>query len=39
AKKARGLMTRYILENRIENDSDIKKFNVAGYQFNPDFSD
>lgn len=39
AKKARGLITRYILENRIENVSDIKKFNVAGYQFNPDFSD
>jgi cytoplasmic iron level regulating protein YaaA (DUF328/UPF0246 family) len=38
AKKARGLMARYILENRIENIDDIKKFNVADYQFNPDLS-
>lgn len=38
AKKARGLMTRYILENRIENISDIKKFNVADYKFNLELS-
>ncbi|MDE4948900.1 peroxide stress protein YaaA, partial [Francisella tularensis subsp. holarctica] len=39
AKKARGLMTIYILENRIENVSDIKKFKVAGNQINPDYYD
>ncbi|ASG68727.1 hypothetical protein CDV26_10350 [Francisella halioticida] len=38
AKKARGLMTRFILENQIENINDIKKFNVAGYEFNQDLS-
>lgn len=38
AKKARGLMARFILENRIKDISDIKSFNVASYQFNPDFS-
>lgn len=38
AKKARGLMARFILENRIEDISDIKNFNVSSYQFNPDFS-
>ncbi|GMN89221.1 peroxide stress protein YaaA [Francisella sciaenopsi] len=38
AKKARGLMTRYILENRIENISNIKNFNVADYKYNPELS-
>ena len=38
AKKARGLMSRYILENRIEKIEDIKNFNIAGYSFNTEFS-
>jgi len=38
AKKARGLMSRYILENRIENIEDIKKFDIAEYTFNAEFS-
>ena len=38
AKKARGLMSRYILENKIENIEDIKNFNIAGYSFNAEFS-
>ncbi|ALB02260.1 hypothetical protein ACH24_00355 [Francisella persica ATCC VR-331] len=38
AKKARGLIARFILKNRIEDISDIKNFNVAGYQFNPELS-
>ncbi|MED7819690.1 MULTISPECIES: peroxide stress protein YaaA [unclassified Francisella] len=38
AKKARGLMTRFILENQIEDIHDIKKFNIAGYKFNQDLS-
>lgn len=38
AKKARGLMTRFILENQIEDIQDIKKFNIAGYKFNQDLS-
>lgn len=38
AKKARGLMTRFILENRIENVEDIKSFEKAGYLFEPEMS-
>jgi cytoplasmic iron level regulating protein YaaA (DUF328/UPF0246 family) len=38
AKKARGLMSRYILENRIEIIEDIKKFDIAGYSFNAQLS-
>lgn len=33
AKKARGLMTRYIIENRIEQADQIKAFDVDGYQY------
>jgi len=33
AKKARGLMTRYIIENNIDNAEALKDFDVAGYQF------
>ncbi|MCF2948765.1 peroxide stress protein YaaA [Paraglaciecola aquimarina] len=33
AKKARGLMARYILQNQISDISELKKFDVAGYQF------
>ena len=38
AKKARGIMTRYIIQNEIENIEDIKKLNVDGYLFNEDMS-
>ena len=33
AKKARGLMSRFIIKNSINNSDDIKSFNLAGYQF------
>lgn len=33
AKKARGLMTRYIIENNIDNAEALKDFDIAGYQF------
>lgn len=33
AKKARGLMSRYIIQHRLSNPDDIKAFNVAGYWF------
>ncbi|MBS9777834.1 MAG: peroxide stress protein YaaA [Gammaproteobacteria bacterium] len=39
AKKARGLMARWIIENRIENAKDLIGFNVAGYSFEEDESD
>jgi len=34
AKKARGLMTRFILENNIEDKNDLQAFNDGGYHFN-----
>ncbi|NOH72422.1 peroxide stress protein YaaA [Vibrio pectenicida] len=33
AKKARGMMARYIIENRIDSVADLTKFAVAGYYF------
>ena len=33
AKKARGLMTRFIIDNDIKNLSDIESFNSSGYMF------
>ncbi len=34
AKKARGMMTAYIIKNRIENPEELKLFNEDGYSFN-----
>ena len=33
AKKARGLMVRFILDNYLDNPQDIKQFNLGGYKF------
>ena len=33
AKKARGLMARYIIQNKAEKIDDLKSFNVDGYYF------
>lgn len=38
AKKARGLMARYIIENRIEQPEQIKSFTSGGYQFSSELS-
>ncbi len=38
AKTARGLMTRYIIENKIKSVVELKKFNDAGYKFNKQLS-
>lgn len=35
AKRARGMMARYIIENRIEDVADLKNFDIDGYQFQP----
>ncbi|ELR66218.1 UPF0246 protein YaaA [Photobacterium marinum] len=35
AKKARGMMARYILDNRVESVEALKQFDVAGYFFVP----
>jgi cytoplasmic iron level regulating protein YaaA (DUF328/UPF0246 family) len=32
AKKARGLMTAYIIKNRLKNPQELKEFNVDGYK-------
>jgi len=39
AKRARGMMTDYILRNRIEKPEDIKKFKMGGYRFRKELSD
>ncbi|MBY4679035.1 peroxide stress protein YaaA [Marinobacterium arenosum] len=33
AKKARGLMSRYIIQNRIDDPEQLKNFDLAGYRF------
>ena len=38
AKKARGMMTRFIIENDLNNPEDIKAFDSSGYAFNPQLS-
>lgn len=39
AKKARGMMARYIIKNRIETIEQIKDFDEEGYFFNEQLSD
>ena len=39
AKKARGLMCRFAIQNRITQASDLKGFNLEGYYFSEDQSD
>ena len=38
AKKARGMMARFIIQNRIENEKDILSFNLGGYSYDPSLS-
>ena len=39
AKRARGMMTDYIIRHRVEKAEDIKKFKLGGYKFNKVLSD
>lgn len=39
AKKARGLMTRYIIQNKIEDPEQLKAFDLDGYRFAPSMSE
>lgn len=39
AKRARGLMARYICDHRVTEPEDVKNFDVDGYQFNAEASD
>ena len=38
AKKARGLMARYIIENQVTTQADLIKFNTDGYQYSDELS-
>ena len=33
AKAARGMMARWIIENRVSDPSELKKFNLEGYRY------
>lgn len=39
AKRARGAMARYMIQNRIETPKKLQDFNLDGYKFAPDLSD
>ncbi len=39
AKKARGLMARFMIDHRIDTADGLKDFNVAGYVYRPDLSE
>lgn len=39
AKMARGLMSNYIIMNKIQNPDEIKLFNIDGYSYNDKLSD
>lgn len=39
AKRARGMMTDYILQNRVDTLEELKEFNAEGYRFQPHMSD
>jgi len=38
AKKARGLMTRFVIQNQIDTPEDIKQFDQADYRYRTDMS-
>lgn len=39
AKRARGAMARYVIQNRITDINDIKDFNIDGYSFRENMSE
>jgi hypothetical protein len=39
AKKARGLMTQFIIKNKIDSNKDIKEFDYDNYNFDSKLSD
>ena len=38
AKNARGTMARYVIENNIQSDDDLKRYKLDGYVFNSELS-
>lgn len=39
AKKARGAMARYIIQNRLTDAESLKRFDVGGYAYQPEMSE
>jgi cytoplasmic iron level regulating protein YaaA (DUF328/UPF0246 family) len=39
AKRARGMMARFMIVNRLEKPEDLQAFSEGGYKFNPALSD
>jgi cytoplasmic iron level regulating protein YaaA (DUF328/UPF0246 family) len=39
AKRARGAMARFIIENRLTKAEDVRGFTIGGYAFDPDLSE
>jgi cytoplasmic iron level regulating protein YaaA (DUF328/UPF0246 family) len=39
AKKARGMMVRFAIKNRLQHPEELKAFNTDNYSFNQDLSD
>jgi len=39
AKKARGAMARFIVQNRLKGRAELQDFNAGGYRYQPDRSD
>ena len=38
AKKARGAMARFIVQNKLTDKEDLKDFNAGGYRYQPEQS-
>jgi len=38
AKKARGMMVQYLVKNKVEDLDGLLKFDMAGYEYNPELS-
>ncbi|MGB2152733.1 MAG: peroxide stress protein YaaA, partial [Flavobacteriaceae bacterium] len=38
AKKARGMMVRYVLDNECNNKKDLLGFNTDGYQYSEEYT-
>ena len=39
AKKARGLLTKFVINNKITSNNDLKDFNLENYKFDMSLSD
>ena len=38
AKRARGLLARYVIQNQIKHPQGLSEFNLEGYQYDPERS-